>query len=200
VNGIVALVMTSGATYLMGILSIPKQVGYFGSAERFATLALSLLGPAAQVFLPRLTKLQLEDERAAFRLAGNLILIEITFGVLAGTFAFLFAPIALPFILGKSFGPSAAVLQVLALLLPFAAVTHSLSNYILLPLRRERQTLIGISTGALAMLACAPFLVGKFNAVGMAEARIFGEIIASLVMSIVCWRLGYLRFRQRSQN
>ncbi|MGV7246280.1 oligosaccharide flippase family protein, partial [Caballeronia sp. M23-90] len=49
-------VLTASSTYLLTLLSSPDQVGYFGAAERFATIGLSLMGPAAQVFIPTISR------------------------------------------------------------------------------------------------------------------------------------------------
>src|SRR6185437_10280478 len=51
-----SVVFTASSTYLLTLLSTPDQVGYFGAAERFATIALALMGPAAQVFIPTITR------------------------------------------------------------------------------------------------------------------------------------------------
>lgn len=42
-----SVLMTSGATYFLGLVSTTEQVGYFGAAERFATVGIGFLNPLA---------------------------------------------------------------------------------------------------------------------------------------------------------
>jgi O-antigen/teichoic acid export membrane protein len=63
-----SVVLTASSTYLLTLLSTSSQVGYFGAAERFATIGLSLMGPAGQVFIPTITRQLAEDDHTGARM------------------------------------------------------------------------------------------------------------------------------------
>jgi len=124
-----------------------------------------------------------ESEADAFRLMRKAMLVMTGFGVvmLAGTY--LFADDAVPRILGAGFEPTVAMLHVLALMFPFAALSQVVTGYVLIPLRHD----VLVSRIAVAGATAAVILVlvlGHFHAgTGVAWARVISQ--AGLAIAVV---------------
>jgi O-antigen/teichoic acid export membrane protein len=184
-----SVVLTASSTYLLTLLSTPTQVGYYGAAERFATIGLSLMGPAAQVFVPTISrKLAQGDHQgvlATTRRGGALLL---GYGFLALGGALLLSPLLLPLILGHAFVPSAHVLQRFAWMFPFTAFNQYVGFYVFVPRKKDRLLAVAGLISGLANLASALYLAPRHGAMGMALARIIGE--ATLSVTLMCQAAG----------
>lgn len=188
-----SVVLTSASTYLLTLLSTPTQVGYYGAAERFASIGLSLMGPAAQVFIPTISRQIAQNDHHGARSTtrrGAALLLGYGFLALGG--ALVLSPYVLPLILGKAFVPSAHVLQRFAWMFPFSAFNQFVGFYVFLPRRRDRMMAVAGLMSAAANLASALLLAPHFGAVGMASARVIGEATLSLTLLIFAWRTGLL--------
>lgn len=186
-------VLTASSTYLLTLLSTSSQVGYFGAAERFATIGLSLMGPAGQVFIPTISRQLSQGDHAGARATtrrGAALLIG--YGLLALGGALVLSPLLLPLILGKAFTPSAAVLQCLAWMFPFAAFNQFVGFYILVPRKKDRVLAVAGVMSGLANLAAALILAPRHGAMGMALARVVGETTLSFILLCFTVRAGLL--------
>jgi len=182
-------IMVAGSTYLLSLLSTPEQVGYFGAAERIISVAIAFLGPAAQILMPSIAHCAVHaPEKVAFLIKKSLA-FEMGYGVCGMIGCVLFAPIVLPLFLGQDFIPSVLIFQILACLLPFAAFTHAFGNYILIPLKKEKWLLLAVVIGNAINLGVAIYAGSIWGAMGMACARVIGEVIIASVLFIIALRL-----------
>ncbi|NMM02196.1 oligosaccharide flippase family protein [Paraburkholderia sp. RP-4-7] len=188
-----SVILMSFSTYLLTLLSTPTQVGYFGAAERFATIGLSLMGPAAQVFVPTISRQLAQGDydgaRSTTRRGGALL---IGYGLLALCGALVLSPLLLPLILGEAFAPSAPVLQCFAWMFPFAAFNQFISFYVFVPLEKDRSLALAGVTSGLANLAAALYLGPRHGAMGMALARVISEATLSMMLLGLAARFGLL--------
>ncbi|APA87575.2 oligosaccharide flippase family protein [Paraburkholderia sprentiae WSM5005] len=185
-----SVVLTASSTYLLTLFSTPAQVGYFGAAERFATIGLGLMSPAAQVFIPTITRQLAQGDKAGAHVTtrrGAMLLIG--YGVLVLCGALTLSPFVLPLILGAAFEPSVHVLQVFAWMFPFAAFNELVAFYVFVPRRKDRVLAIAGVAAALVNLASALVLAPRFGATGMASARVIGEAALSVTLLSVLIRL-----------
>ncbi|SIT42963.1 Polysaccharide biosynthesis protein [Paraburkholderia ribeironis] len=178
-----SVIFTASSTYLLTLLSTPDQVGYFGAAERFATIALALMSPAAQVFIPTITRqLAQGDMQGAHETTRRGAILLMGYGLLIFCGALSLSPFVLPLILGVAFEPSAHVLQIFAWMFPFAAFNDFVAGYIFVPRRKDRLlAVVGISSG-LVNLVAALVLAPRYGAVGIAFARVIGESMLSVML------------------
>lgn len=189
IQGVNTVLTTAGATYLLSMLSTPEEVSFFGTAERIVSVGLSLYGPAGQVLMPTIANLHLEAAPEAFRLARKALTLEVAFGVVALVAGVTLAPFVLPIILGDKFDHSVLLLQVLLCLMPFAAITHALGLYLLVPLRREKLLLVAISAGTVINLGLGIFAADAWDSLGMAVARVAGEVVSAVLLALLCTRI-----------
>lgn len=184
--------LVSSSTYLLSILSTPAEVGTFGAAERLVAVGLSVMGPAGQIFLPRITALLADDVDAAYRLIrkASLLLLGIGFAGLAGSL--LLGHWVIPLIFGPGFENSVRMLHYLALLFPLGAANLLLSSYILIPLRQDGLLAKVVLFGAGISLLLAFPLGSQYAGMGMVVARVVGDSIVFLGLLGCCWKLGIL--------
>ncbi|SIT37265.1 Membrane protein involved in the export of O-antigen, teichoic acid lipoteichoic acid [Paraburkholderia piptadeniae] len=185
-----SVVLTASSTYLLTLLSTPEQVGYFGAAERFATIALALMGPAGQVFIPTISRQLAQGDKAgahATTRRGAMLLLG--YGLLVFCGALALSPFVLPLILGHAFTPSARVLQCFAWMFPFAAFNEFAAFYVFVPRRKDRVLAIAGAAAGIANLGSALWLAPRFGAEGMAFARVIGELSLSVMLLTIMVRL-----------
>ncbi|SEJ81680.1 lipopolysaccharide biosynthesis protein [Paraburkholderia diazotrophica] len=185
-----SVVLTASSTYLLTLLSTPAQVGYFGAAERFATIALALMGPAGQVFIPTISRQLAQGDKAgahATTRRGAMLLLG--YGLLVFCGALALSPLVLPLILGQAFTPSARVLQCFAWMFPFAAFNEFAAFYVFVPRRKDRVLAIAGAAAGIANLGSALWLAPRFGAEGMAFARVIGELSLSVMLLTIMVRL-----------
>ena len=183
-------ILTASSTYLLTLLSTPTQVGYFGAAERFATVGLSLMGPAAQVFVPTISRqLAQGDKEGAHATTRRGATLLMGYGLLVFCGALALSPLVLPLIFGAAFEPSARVLQCFAWMFPLVAFNEFVAFYVFVPRQKDRPMAIAGAISGLANLAAALFLAPRFGAIGMAFARVVGELTLSIVLMGIMIRL-----------
>jgi len=190
-TGTSALLVAS-STYLLSILSTSEQVGVFGAAERLIAIGLSVMAPAGQIFVPRITALFVNDTDGAHALIRKAMWLLVGIGACGLLCTLVLGKWVVPLIFGPGFEQSVAILQCMALLFPISAVTLVLSSYVLIPLHKEGLLAKVILFGAALSLLCAVPLGIYYGAMGMAIARVFGELVVFVCLIFLCWKLGIL--------
>ena len=102
-QGVNAMLMTSGSTYLLSVLSTPEQVGYFGSVEKLISFALAFLQPAAQVLMPTITHRSKHIPGEEHQLIRKGIAFEMGYGICACVGGLILAPYIIPLAFGVRF-------------------------------------------------------------------------------------------------
>ncbi len=185
-----SVVLTASSTYLLTLLSTPAQVGYFGAAERFATIGLSLMGPASQVFIPTISRqLAQGDKAGAHSTTRRGATLMLGYGLLVFCGALTLSPIVLRLILGEAFTPSGHVLQCFAWMFPFAAFNEFAAFYVFVPRKKDRLLAIAGAASGVANLVAALYLAPRYGAEGMAFARVIGELSLSAMLLTIMVRL-----------
>lgn len=187
--------MTAGSsTYLLSLFSSAAQVGWYGAAERLATVGLSLMQPANHVLIGTVARQvsAKESEPDAVRLMRTAMFVMTGFGfvLLVGTFAL--AGRAVPLILGPGFGPTVTMLHTLGLLFPFAALCQVITGYVLIPLRHDRLVSLISVAGAIAAVTLVVALGHLYDGTGVAWARVISQVGLALALVVVLQRLQLL--------
>ncbi|HEX7932909.1 MAG TPA: oligosaccharide flippase family protein [Paraburkholderia sp.] len=185
-----SVVLTASSTYLLTLLSTPAQVGYFGAAERFATIGLSLMGPASQVFVPTISRqLAQGDKEGAHATTRRGATLLLGYGLLVFCGALTLSPFVLPLILGEAFEPAAHVLQCFAWMFPFVAFSEFVAFYVFVPRKKDRLLAVAGVASGVANLVAALILAPRYGAMGMAIARVIGEATLATILMIIMVRL-----------
>jgi len=194
--------LTVGSTYLLTLMiHSSEQVGYYGAAEKIISLAIQMLTPIAQVLLPTITVLQRDGKLHANTLVRKGLFLETGYGLLVLLGGALIAPLVIPLILGQKFDASIDLFRIMLLLMPFTAVKHALTIYVLIPSRREKHFMSTSGMNVFLSISLALLLVPHFGTTGMAIARVLAEMAATFFLFFLLWRdwkkdnihpLGYL--------
>jgi O-antigen/teichoic acid export membrane protein len=188
-----SMLMTSGSTYMLSVLSTPEQVGYFGSVEKLISFALAFLQPAAQVLMPTIAHRSKHAPDNLNRLVRKGIIFELGYGTCACIGGALLAPYIIPMAFGPRFAPSIPMMRIMVWALPFAAFTHAVGSYILIPQRNERWLVLAFVVGNLFNIALIVMLTRNFGGLGVATARVAGECLTAFM-------LAYLTVKTRSSH
>jgi PST family polysaccharide transporter len=190
-----ATVTASSPVYVYSLYATAAQVGFYGAAERVATVALGLMQPATQVIFGTVSNriADAESEGAAYGLMKQSFVVLFSSGIvmLLGTLAI--ASFAVPLIFGEEFGPVVPILQVLGVLFPFEAINTVCSGFVLIPLRMDRiVTIISFVTATATVVLI--FVLGKtFGGIGVSTGRVLVSALDALITLEVLRRLGLLR-------
>lgn len=190
-----SMMMGSSSTYLLSLFADAAQVGWYGSAERLASVGLGLMQPANQVLMGTVSRhvSSSESEASAYRLMRLAFFAMGAVGIVLLAGCLLLSHWAVPLILGAGFAPAVPMLQVLGLMFPFAAFAQVASVYVLIPLRLDRlvaaMSLVGAFATVALALAMAPLWVG----IGVAWARTLGYVVLALVLLVMLHRQGLWR-------
>jgi O-antigen/teichoic acid export membrane protein len=186
-----AVIATSQATvYLVSLFVTASAVGWYGSADRIASVGLSLLLPASQVLVGTVTsKLASADtEQAAFALVRKALVALTGLGIAMLLGAWGLSRWAIPFVLGPGFEPAITVLNILALLFPATAFAQVLGSYLLIPLRYDSDvSKITVVVSVLTIVA-VPVLARSSGGEGVAWARVVGAILQAILLLWVAQR------------
>ncbi|ASL29064.1 oligosaccharide flippase family protein [Azotobacter chroococcum] len=187
-----SVLLVASSTYLLTLLSTQAEVGAFGAAERLVAVGLSVLGPAGQIFVPRITAMFVQDACAAYGLVRKAMAFLLGMGFCGLLCSLFLGHWIVPLIFGAGFEGSVSVLQYLAFVFPLNAANLVLSSYVLIPLHKESMLAKAALAGAAVNLFCAVPLGIAYGGLGMAVARISGELIVFLALSYSCWKMGIL--------
>jgi O-antigen/teichoic acid export membrane protein len=186
----------NASTFFLSLFASTAQVGYFGAAERLATLGLSLMQPANQVLVGTVARRLATrgSETHAYGLMRKALWFMGAFGVAGCVGALVLAPHLIPLILGPRFEPSVRIMLVLAFIYPFAAFNQVVCMYVLIPLNEDKLLATATLAGAACSLTAMLLLAGGFGGVGVAAARVLGEAVtAGTLIVILARRQGLLR-------
>lgn len=192
VYGGTSVLLIGASTYVLSLLAPAGEVGAFGIAERLIGAGLSLMGPAAQILVPKVTFLVGGDTHRANTLARRIFAFFFCGAALATLVTVFAAGWIIPLIFGQGFEHAVPVLKTLAFVLPVSVCTQVLGMYFLIPRKREGLLARGGVIGALVNLACAVPLATHWGAIGMAVARLLGESTLLAVLLLGVWRAGLM--------
>ena len=181
--------IASGGLYvpslLVGVLTTPVQVGYYGVADKLQRVPVAALWPLSQAIYPRINRLLTDDPSGARRLARVSAVLFVGFGAVSGVVLALAAGWLVPFIFGSQYDAAIPVFRVLALALPFGLLAHVLAYQVLMPLGRDSVLNYTTWASAAGRLALAVPLTTAFGAVGMAWAVLVGWIVNAAALVVV---------------
>lgn len=184
--------LVSSSTYILSILSSSADVGNFGAAERLISVGLSLMGPAGQIFLPRITALFLQDKAQAYDLIRKVMVYMLGIGFMGLICSLVIGEFVINLIFGSDFAQSVDILKWLALLFPLKALSLILSSYVLFPQHKEKiLAKVVLICSLLSLVVSIPFSY-QFGAMGMVISRLIGEGLICVCLVYTCWKLGFL--------
>ncbi|WP_342108953.1 oligosaccharide flippase family protein [Methylobacterium sp. SI9] len=184
---------TAASGLVLGWLSTPDQVGYFGPADKLINAGLQLLNPLSTLLLPHMTRELKSNPAQAYVLLKRTTFVLTACSSLASVVILFLGPFIMKIFLGHAYAEAGNIFAVLSLTLPLGTISYCLSMLLLLPARKDLSvTVIAIVGGALNLL-CAYLLTPQNGAMGMAISRVIAEIAITILTFYVTIRSGLWR-------
>ena len=185
---------------MLGFIANVSEVGLYEQAEKIISVPVVLISTLGTVMLPYISNMIVKGEKKKVysylykSLEFNIFLsVAMMFGLLAIGLDFA------PFFFGTEFTKSGYLIVLLAITLPFKAISSVLVNQYLVPKERDKVYIASISLGAIVNMILNAFLISKFYSVGACISTILAEVftlsyqIISILKEINLNRmLGYL--------
>ena len=182
---------TAATVFLLGIVATNVQLGIFAAAERIVRAAIRSLSPIQSAVFPRVSYL-LEggDEDRAQRLSTLALAALTAIGLATGGFLFVLSDVIVDVLFGDELEGAAAVMRVLALLLPLVAISRLLPGLWLLPRGFDGLTLrVTIAAGVSNVVLCL-VLGSLYGGIGAAWGLVAVEVGSVILLVVTIQRRG----------
>ncbi|MCL6622273.1 MAG: flippase [Syntrophobacterales bacterium] len=177
--------------FLLGMLTSATSVGYYAAGEKLVRAVIHLSVPLSAAIFPRVSHMFLHSRDETFRFLrrvafwGGLVFLGLSLATL------FLSPWLVPLVLGRHFGPSVAVVQILAVLPLTIFLDNILGTQILINLQRERAFFAVGSIAGVINLALLFVLVPKLHHLGAAWAYLLCELFILAGMYFFARRVGF---------
>ncbi|SDF96090.1 oligosaccharide flippase family protein [Paraburkholderia phenazinium] len=188
IYGGTSVLLAGASTYLLSTMAGPAEVSSFGVAERLIAAGLSLMSPAAQILVPKVTYMIGRETFRANRLTRRIFVLFFSGAAMSVLATVSLSGWLIPLVFGVGFEHSVAVLNLMVFVLPVSVCTQVLGMYFLVPRKLERLLARAGVLSAIVNLACAVPLASHWGALGMASARLIGELTMLAVLVAGMWR------------
>lgn len=174
---------------MLGELISMGSVGQYDSADKIIKICLSFVTALSAVMLPRMAKLNAENDTKTMRKYfenSTRVILAMACALAAGIFAVgkSFAPI----FFGSDFVESGSVLQILAFGVLFIACSNLVRTQYLIPCHKDHFYIIAVWSGVALNLLLNVVLIPRFGAVGAAFATIITELLVCVIQIICSWK------------
>jgi polysaccharide transporter, PST family len=190
-----ASVYTAANSFILGLMALPREVGFFGAGERMVRAGSLLLGPVSQALYPRVSNLAVRDRERADALIRRSFLPFVGMGLALGGLLWIFAPWLTRVVLGPEYAPVATIIRILAFIPPLLGLGTVLGLQWALPMGHDRAYSRFVLFAGAVNVVLAVLLVPRFGALGMAVSAVVAEacVEAGLVWLLVRERGGFWR-------
>ncbi len=162
---------------LLSFFVSQSQIGYYTGADRIYGYVTASFLPLWRSMFPRMNVIALKTTESMQRAILKLLLIFGVIGIIASTILLLFSKLLVNIILGSEFNNSTGILQILALSVPFVAISGLLGFQWAIPMNLDRQfTNLTLFAGVFN-IGFAMVVVPKFGGAGLAWSIFFTEMV-----------------------
>ncbi len=141
-----------GLVYIIGFAIPPAAVAHYIAAERLLMGSANALWPVMQLLMPEIASRLERDPSGAERLLARGIGALVAIGLVLALVLFGFAPWIIALLFGERFGPAVEALRIIALALPFMALTSALTGGVFVARKADWQ-LNGLVMGSAVLSA-----------------------------------------------
>lgn len=166
---------------MLGALSTYEQSGYYYNADKIINVPLGIINGMGTVMLPRASVLANENNSKKFRelFSKSIELVSfiasaIAFGILAISEEFT------PWFFGSEYIPCIPLLNTLAFVVYFKAISQLLRSQYLIPKMKNKEYIRAIGTGAVINFILNYILIIKIGAMG----AVIGTLVSEAVVCI----------------
>ena len=170
---------------MLGSLSSMEQTGFFESAQKVATMPLTLITALGTVMLPHTSNLIASGNASK---AKALLSDSIWFAMLLSA-AFCFgiigiAPTLATVYFGTGFEPTAILMAIIVMDMPFMAWANVIRTQLLIPASRDNAYVSSVVMGAVVNVAINILTIPSLGAFGASLGTLFAEMTVCFIQTV----------------
>jgi polysaccharide transporter, PST family len=174
---------TVANTSILGLAPVsPREIAFFGEAQRLSKAIAGLSSPVCQTLFPRVSFLIVNDYESSKRvMRRSTIFISILMTSVA-IVVYLFSENLMGVLLGGNFEEAIALLKIMAIIIPIVSINYILSVQWMIPLGLDKiLNKISMSIG-LAYIPMAVVVSRQFGVLGLATFSVCADICILLLI------------------
>lgn len=178
------MVYTSLDTVMLGFIKGDDAIGYYNAAVKLKNIMVSLVTALGTVLLPRLShSLANHDMEQFTRLLRKSFNFVCIVSLPLSLYCILEANACIDFLAGTGYSPSVLPMQLISPAIIFIGLSNIIGVQILIPLGKEKLTVISTIIGALINVILNSFFIFNFSSAGAALATTIAELCVLLVQA-----------------
>lgn len=189
-SSVTITIYASSNVFILGLMSVPYNVGIYSAGTRLESMAESFIGLALnQAFFPVVAQAFGQSREEGLRMVRNTFFPLAALLGLVAVGLWVVGPFALTLLYGAKFQEASTILRVVAVLPLIIGLSNLLGLHTMLNLRMDRAFFMVTALGSVVGLALNWLLIHRFAHVGAAYALVATELLITGTM------YGYLRWK-----
>lgn len=183
---------------MIGYLTNVTEVGYYDMAQKIVKLPLGIVTSLGLVLLPRISNLYAngEEEKIRYYITKSLnfvlfLALPIYLGIISISNNLVF------WFLGESFLKSGNIMKITSIIIVFIGMSNVIGIQLMLPLGKEREFTISVTTGAIINFILNSIFILKFASIGASISTVIAEFSVTFVQFIFMRRYFDLKLINR---
>jgi len=171
---------------MIGYLTNVTEVGYYDMAQKIVKLPLGIVTSLGLVLLPRISNLYANGEEEKIKLyitkSLNFVLflaLPIYLGIVGISSNLVF------WFLGETFLKSGTIMKITSIIIVFIGISNVIGVQLMLPLGKEKEFTISVTTGAVVNFILNSIFIIKFASIGASIATVVAEFSVTFVQFII---------------
>ena len=195
-------IYTALDTTMLGFISGDEQVGFYTAATRINKIVISVITAASSVLLPRLSfYISKHDDEKFHSLSEKALKLIILLSLPCTVGLSLIAKQVILIISGTNYIDAIPVMQMMNPIIVAISLSGLIGIQILMPLGKEKITLVSVILGAIINFSLNLFLIPKKGAFGAAIATVCAESFVTIFQLIFekkyfKWKMIFIHFIQ----
>ena len=189
-SSVMITIYASSNVFLLGLISLPYNVGIYSAGTRLESMAESFVGLALnQAFFPIVAQAFGQGRDHGLRMVRNTFFPLFILMALVSVALWIVAPLFIELLYGAKFQEAITILRIVCVLPLIIGLSNLLGLHTMLNLRMDRAFFTVTAVGSVIGLALNMLLIHRFAHVGAAYALVVTELLITLAM------YGYLRWK-----
>lgn len=171
---------------MIGYLTSVTEVGYYDMAQKIVKLPLGVVTSLGLVLLPRISNLYANGEEEKIKVyitkSLNFVLflaLPIYLGIVGISSNLVF------WFLGETFLKSGTIMKITSIIIVFIGISNVIGVQLMLPLGKEKEFTISVTTGAIVNFVLNSIFIVKFASIGASIATVVAEFSVTFVQFII---------------
>ncbi|WP_240734649.1 flippase [Hymenobacter sp. UV11] len=189
-SSVTITIYASSNIFILGLMSLPYNVGIYAAGTRLEGMAESFVGLALnQAFFPIVAQAFGQGREQGLRMVRNTFFPLFILMSIVAVGLWLVGPFVLTLLYGAKFQDASTILRIVCVLPLIIGLSNLLGLHTMLNLRMDRAFFMVTAVGSVVGLALNWLLVRRYAHVGAAYALVLTELYITLAM------YGYLRWK-----